>query len=129
MDESSVPLPFVTSSLYPGVVSFSPDVIPESIRKLEINAPLFHEDGCSVPVRGTICTTDSSPQAQQMLSLLTRRNSHSFMLLVAFPENTEGMLPGSIFGSLPFGSFDQTGIKVFVTSQFVPLRDVKQRVS
>jgi hypothetical protein len=40
MDETSAPLPFVTSSLYPGVVSFSPDVIPESVRKLEINVSL-----------------------------------------------------------------------------------------
>ena len=64
-------------------------MIPESIRKLETNASLFSEDGCSVPVLGTICTTDVSPQAQQMLSLLGRRNSLSFILLVAFPESAE----------------------------------------
>jgi hypothetical protein len=89
MDATLAPLPFVTSPLYPGVVSFAPDVIPENIRQHETNVALFLEDGSSVPAHGTICTTDSSPQAQQMLSLLTRRNSHSFMLLVAFPENTE----------------------------------------
>jgi hypothetical protein len=88
MDETSA-LPFFTSPLYPGVVSFSPDAIPESIRKLEANASLFPEGGCSVPALGTFCTTDSSPQAQQMLSLLARRNSFSFMLLVAFPESVE----------------------------------------
>jgi hypothetical protein len=88
MDETSA-LPFFTSSLYPGVVSFSPDAIPESIRKLEANASLFPEGGCSVPALGTFCTSDSSPQAQQMLSLLARRNSLSFMLLVAFPESVE----------------------------------------
>jgi hypothetical protein len=87
MDETSAPLPFVTSSLYPGVVSFTPDMIPERIREHETNVPLFLADGCSVPFHGTICTTDSSPQAHQMLSLLARRTSLSFMLLVALPEN------------------------------------------